>query len=106
MRELTTGACLMSLVEDKPLSRDATEIGDVSRAIRYWEHMPPSTFRHHGRRCCKAARDWIVSMDHSQLSGHSVNTGPRWIRQRFAWGPTAWPICWCEAVKEKILDCG
>ncbi|MEJ7669070.1 MAG: hypothetical protein WKH97_10135 [Casimicrobiaceae bacterium] len=45
-------------------------------------------------------------MDYSQLSAGDSFTGPRWIRQRHAWGPTRWPIHWCEAVAKKTLDCG
>ncbi len=32
--------------------------------------------------------------------------GPRWLRQRFDWGPGIYPIFWCEVLKKKKLDCG
>lgn len=45
-------------------------------------------------------------MDYSQLSaGHQI-TGPRWLRRLFKWGPSKWPMHWCEAVESKTLDCG
>jgi hypothetical protein len=31
---------------------------------------------------------------------------PTWLSQRFTWGPSKWPISWCQLVKEKVLDCG
>ena len=33
-------------------------------------------------------------------------TGPRWIRQKYNWGPTRWQIHWCEAIQQNALDCG
>jgi hypothetical protein len=45
-------------------------------------------------------------MDFAHLGGKSAFTGPRWVRERYQWGPSRHPIHWCEAVKEKTLDCG
>jgi hypothetical protein len=61
---------------------------------------------HHGKQCCSIAREWIFSTDYSQLNGEHPLTGPRWIRQKYTWGPSRWPISWCEAVEQKTLDCG
>jgi hypothetical protein len=33
-------------------------------------------------------------------------TGPGWLRQRYQWGPSRWPIYWCEAVTLDTIDCG
>jgi hypothetical protein len=33
-------------------------------------------------------------------------TGPRWLRQRFNWGPGVYPLHWCEVLKKTALDCG
>jgi hypothetical protein len=52
------------------------------------------------------AREWIIGMDFSQLNGANPLTGPRWLRSKFKWGPSKWPMHWCEAVQEKTLDCG
>ncbi len=83
-----------------------TDFIDTGAAIAKWEHFPASTLVHHGRRCCQIAREWVFSIDYSQLNGGSVLSGPRWIRQRYTWGPSRWPLAWCEAVERKTLDCG
>jgi hypothetical protein len=75
-------------------------------AFDKWRDFPVSRISHHGRRCCELAREWIFAMDYSQLNGAGILTGPRWLRQRFTWGPTSWQIHWCEAVRKKHLDCG
>jgi hypothetical protein len=71
-----------------------------------WKDWHPSQISHHGRLCCEIAREWITSTDFSELGGDSVLTGPRWLRQRFSWGASAFPIHWCEAVRRDTLDCG
>lgn len=71
-----------------------------------WENWLASKISHHGEACCEIAREWLFAMDFSELSGASVLTGPRWIRKRYNWGPTRWQIHWCEAIKQKNLDCG
>ena len=95
----------MSLAEDK-IKFDEIEFADTQAAINKWQHCPASTISHHGTLCCQIAREWILSTDYSQLNAGDPLTGPRWIRQKFSWGPSEWPIYWCEAVKEKALDCG
>ena len=71
-----------------------------------WRNFPVSRISHHGQKCCEMAREWLNAMDYSELNGSSVFSGPRWIRQRYNWGPTKWPIHWCEAVNRRSLDCG
>lgn len=71
-----------------------------------WKTFPHSHISHHGTACCETAREWFLSMDYALLAGESMLTGPRWIRARYDWGPSAHPIHWCEAVKRKTLDCG
>jgi hypothetical protein len=71
-----------------------------------WREFPYTNVSHHGSACCEMAREWIYAMDYTQLNGGSPFTGPRWLRQRYNWGPTVYPIYWCEAVEEKTLDCG
>lgn len=97
----------MSLAVDRP----ATELPNlnsinVAAAIDRWQHSSPSTFGHHGRRCCSDARAWLFATDHSQLIGQHRLTGPRWLLRRYKWGPSEWPMTWCRAVEEKTLDCG
>ena len=82
-----------------------TEAIDTS-VFERWRHFPASAIQHHGRPCCRLAREWVFANDFSQLSGESPLTGPRWIRHKYKWGPSSWPIHWCEAVERKTLDCG
>jgi hypothetical protein len=97
----------MSLAEDKVrIEINETDLIDVNAAIEKWQHFPYSGLTHHGRRCCQIAREWIFSMDHSQLNGSNPLTGPRWLRNKFKWGPSKWPLPWCEAVEMEQLDCG
>lgn len=97
----------MSLAEDRvKLEVNETDLIDINAAIEKWQHFPFSSLTHHGERCCRLAREWILSMDYSQLNGGNLLTGPRWLRQKFQWGPSKWPLYWCEAVEMKSLDCG
>ena len=71
-----------------------------------WEEWVPSQISHHERICCEIAREWISDADFSSLSGGNVLTGPRWLSNKFKWGPSTYPIHWCEAVRRETLDCG
>jgi hypothetical protein len=71
-----------------------------------WADFPVSHPAHHGTSCCETARDWVAAMDFAQLGGSSMTSGPRWLRERYEWGPSPWPIHWCELVGRKTIDCG
>ena len=71
-----------------------------------WQHWEASRISHHGESCCEVAREWLTATDHTHLGSGSPFTGPRWLRQRFRWGASRFPIHWCEAVRKKTLDCG
>jgi|SRR5215213_7555262 len=71
-----------------------------------WREWHPSQISHHGRMCCEIAREWITATDYSEIGGGSIYAGPRWLRQKFNWGASAFPIYWCEAVRRDTLDCG
>jgi hypothetical protein len=97
----------MSLAEGKVLiDLNESDLLDTEAAIEKWQHFPASSISHHGRRCCRLAREWVFSMDYSQLNGESLLAAPRWLRQKFDWGPSPWPLTWCEAVEQESLDCG
>lgn len=96
----------MSLAEDKLIELNETDLVDASAAIQKWQGFPASTISHHGASCCRIAREWFLSMDYAQLNAGDPLTGPRWLRQKFTWGPSVWPIHWCEAMQQKTLDCG
>lgn len=95
----------MSLVEDK-IEFNETAFVDAEAAIKKWQHFPASTISHHGTQCCQLAREWILSTDYAQLNAGHPLTGPRWLRQQYTWGPSVWPLYWCEAAELKTLDCG
>jgi hypothetical protein len=71
-----------------------------------WADFPSSYLSHHGQPCCDIAREWLVAMDFAQLNGADRSSGPRWLRSRYSWGPSSWPMHWCEVVKRKTIDCG
>jgi hypothetical protein len=71
-----------------------------------WQHFPHSTLSHHGKACCDIAREWVVAMDYAMLNGGDLASGPRWLRARYKWGPSPWPMHWCELVERKVIDCG
>lgn len=68
-----------------------------------WAARVPSALADHGAECCAAARAWFLAMDQSLWRGEGA---PAWIRRRYEWGPTRWPLHWCEAVGAKELCCG
>jgi hypothetical protein len=97
----------MSLVEgDKLIAINGNDFAGVSAAMQGWQHLPASVIWHHGGPCCHIAREWVLSTDYSQLNASNPLTGPRWLRHKYNWGPSSWPIHWCEAVEQKTLDCG
>jgi len=71
-----------------------------------WENFPYSCLSRHDEACCEIARDWVQAMDFAQLNGADLTSGPRWLRARYKWGPSSWPMHWCEVVARKTLDCG
>jgi len=79
---------------------------DLDAGIATWQNSPASKIAHHGAACCDISREWIIGTDFSQLHAGNALTGPRWLRKNFKWGPSKWPLHWCEAVREKTLDCG
>ncbi|HEX8387860.1 MAG TPA: hypothetical protein VF636_02485 [Sphingomonas sp.] len=104
----------MYLAEDKPDAQAADgrcgEEVDLAAPAGSpggkWLDFPNSRISHHGAPCCDIAHEWLLAFDFAQLNGGDVLTGPRWMREHSAWGPSAWPIHWCEAVDARTVDCG
>ncbi|HEY0043071.1 MAG TPA: hypothetical protein VGB62_00855 [Allosphingosinicella sp.] len=71
-----------------------------------WQHFPYSCLSHHGTACCDVAREWVIAMDFAQLNGGDKASGPRWMREKYEWGPSPWPMHWCTLVERKVIDCG
>jgi hypothetical protein len=80
--------------------------GEPSAPSHPWMTFPFSVLSDHGSSCCEIAREWLRAMDFAQLNGGSLSSGPRWIRQKYDWGPSKWPIHWCEVIERKVIDCG
>lgn len=78
---------------------------ELDSTIARWQHFPPASLSQHGRDCCELARQWLLMMDYSQLGGANRLAGPRWMSEKYKWGPSLWPLHWCEAVRKKMLDC-
>ena len=74
-----------------------------------WMEHPASSLVHHDSDCCEEARLWFLalarSMEIRSLSQYKIKA-PTWLQERFTWGPTQWPIAWCQLVKEDVIDCG
>ena len=97
----------MTLVADKRLTPGFEEKSvDLNAAIGRWRYSSPSAIGHHGKSCCSTAREWMFATDHSLLNGQDNLMGPRWVLQRYDWGPSQWPMTWCFAVQQEVLDCG
>ncbi|MBC9033902.1 hypothetical protein IAG41_16030 [Sphingomonas sp. JC676] len=81
-------------------------IGPAASPGGKWTNFPNSHISHHGTACCDIAREWLLAFDFAQRNGGDILSGPRWMREHSDWGPSVWPIHWCEAVDVKIVDCG
>lgn len=83
---------------------------DTAVSAKNFKHVgtPYSTLVHHGE-CCQLAKTWLLSMHRSMSfmqSERQTLHAPLWLRHKFKWGPVQWPISWCEAVRQKHIDCG
>jgi hypothetical protein len=81
-------------------------IMETAPVFSKWSEFPISEISHHGESCCDGAKGWLSALDYSYLNAADSLTGPRWLRQKYQWGASAWSIFWCDAVKRKTLDCG
>jgi hypothetical protein len=100
----------MYLDAGREITETAVEHVTISAApkevFEQWKEWRPAQISHHGRICCEYVREWVGNTDFSALNGGKLEAGPRWIRQRFEWGPGKYPIYWCEILKRSKLDCG
>jgi hypothetical protein len=79
------------------------------KTFRGWLEQPASQLIDHGTSCCIGARAWLHAMAASYAFRHTDGTAiaaPTFLSRRYKWGPTAWPIAWCEAVRANAIDCG
>lgn len=75
-------------------------------AVEFWSHRLPSHLLWHEGDCCRIAKAWFRGMEYSLHGEQHAGSGPGWIRRHWRWGPTRWPLYWCEAIKLQALDCG
>lgn len=98
------------MIDTQEISTNQFDVVEASaaleRAIENWQHSPVSVIAHHGAQCCRMAREWFLATDYAQQAAGTPHTGPRWLRRKYTWGPSRWPLYWCEAVEQKTLDCG
>lgn len=85
---------------------EAPDVFDRPCPSGRWERFAYSCLAQHDAECCAVAREWVMAYDFAQMNGADPMSGPRWLRQRYKWGPSPWPIHWCEAVERDTLDCG
>lgn len=76
---------------------------ELTELLRLLERRSASQVSLHEGACCRIAEAWVRAMADS-LSHEQFE--PRWITDRWTWGPTKWPLTWCEAVRRTELDCG
>ena len=104
---MTLGAVNRALPERR--SEVLSRILEREPHFNRWLEHPSSNIVHHERPCCDEARRWFLSYARSMEIGMGSQFGlkaPTWLSQLFEWGPSEWPISWCEVVKEKVIDCG
>jgi len=74
-----------------------------------WIEHPSSSILHHEASCCEEARLWFLAYARSMEIGAPSQfniKAPTWLSDLFTWGPTEWPISWCQLVREDVVDCG
>jgi len=79
---------------------------DVERRASSYERQEPSRLLDHGAACCREARRWFVALDASMAQLRLSSPAPAWIREQYEWGPSPWPLHWCEALGRDTLDSG
>ena len=78
-------------------------MGESSTPYERWTSQLPSHISsHRGGDCCSLALSWLRGM----AASHADDRTGRWVRDHGQWGPSRWPLHWCEAAREEVLDCG
>lgn len=78
----------------------------LKAAMAAFANKQPTLLLDHGRDCCVSAREWFLAMDKSSRRNSTGLETPVWLREQFEWGPSRWPLYWCEAMQRESLDCG
>ena len=80
----------------------ATAAAEVVDLVRWQEVSDPVD---HGTSCCAAARRWLGAI-HAAGGATAALSGLGWISDMYPWGPSQWPMSWCNLVEQEKLDCG
>ena len=78
--------------------------GELANVLQSLEGRRASILSSHGGQCCDVAGGWFRSM--ARAAANEFDPHPWPVASRWPWGPTRWPLYWCEAVIAKELDCG
>lgn len=90
------------------ISRAFSLLQNEKNARKWLEHTA-SEITHHDGECCSQARSWLLGMAQSMENASLCDGGiraPHWLSDRFEWGPSRWPIAWCELIEQDVIDCG
>jgi len=79
---------------------------EIVDAVRSWDRLAPSELMSHEGDCCRITRAWFVCMDRSYVDSQSLLSPPTWFAGRFHWGPSPWPVYWCQLESLEFVDCG
>jgi hypothetical protein len=80
----------------------AVELESVLQLVRGQQVSEPFD---HGSACCSTARRWLSAV-HAAAGATSPLSGLGWIAEMYPWGPSKWPMSWCNLVEQDKLDCG
>jgi len=78
----------------------------LEQVLEHWRNKSISVILDHGQSCCTLAKEWFISMDKSLVADSNTLSGPKWLRERYRWGPIRRPLYWCDIVNVEALDCG
>ena len=59
---------MSSAVVKQLFSAEGGRPADCAGALEQWRHFPFSSITHHGRACCRVAREWVFAT----APGHTV----------------------------------
>ncbi len=86
------------------VSPGATGPTTLEHLLRLLGDRPISLIHSHDAPCCRQALAWFRTI--ARAASRMYGPEPRWLSERWTWGPTRWPLAWCEAVRSRELDCG
>lgn len=78
----------------------------LHEVLQVWAHRPPSEIHSHDAPCCRRAKAWLRGMSFGAIAAGESLGEPRWVAERFEWGPVVWPLHWCDVLRADSLDCG